>query len=269
MVVQQNQPVLETDHGSGVVEITLNRPKQLNPFSVEMYLQTAAAISKHSRAPKTRIIVLTGAGSRSFCAGLDVKEIATASGAKKSRNAAKVFMKALMNCTKIVMVACFGSVTGIGVTLTMHCDFIYANDKCTFTTPFPSIGLVPEFASSIMFPKFLGQRLTAALLLKGATVSAREMQDVGFLTVVPGVERDALVQFVVQQAVRWSESMSGAERWEAVLEAKQLLRDPIRNEANLAMDREFEVIAAEFDSGRTSENIKNYMEELEKRKARL
>lgn len=258
------EPVLiERTHGGGVVELQLNRPKYLNAFNSTLYLETAAAIKKHNNDAKTRIIVLTSTG-RCFTSGMDIREASQSEHFANLINAARAFMEALINCSCLVVAAAFGKVTGIGVTLLMHCDAVLAHISSQFQTPFASIGIVPEFASSTLFPLFLGPSLTNRLLLRGETVGAHAMQHSGYLQLVDSDVREAAIDY----AVSWTRELDN-DQWKAIQETKRIIRDPIRAKALSAMDIEFKSIDKMYQSGVLKRLLTSKSSQLTSRRARL
>lgn len=255
--------VIERNHAGGVIELQLNRPKYLNAFNSTLYLETAAAIKKHDNDVKTRIIVLTSSG-RCFTSGMDIREASQSEQFDRLIKAARTFMETLMNCSCLVVAAAFGKVTGIGVTLLMHCDAVLANTSSQFQTPFASIGVVPEFASSVLFPLFLGPSLTNRLLLRGEIVGAHAMQHMGYLQLVDTDVCSAAIDY----AISWSRALD-ADQWMAIQESKRIIRDPIRTKALSAMDTEFKSIDKMYQSGVLKRLLISKSNDLTSRRAKL
>src|SRR4030095_11884512 len=97
---------------------------------------------------------------------------------------ALVFMKALMGCDKPVVAAVTGAATGIGTTLLLHCDFVYVSDEARLAMPFVSLGLVPEFASSLIVPQLMGHVRAAEKLLLGDPFTGADAVEVGIANAV-------------------------------------------------------------------------------------
>src|SRR5436190_20840016 len=89
------------------------------------------------------------------------------------------FMKALIGCDKPVVAAVTGAAIGIGTTMLLHCDLIYLSDEARLAMPFVSLGLVPEFASSLVFPRLVGNVRAAEKLLLGEPFGAAEAVELG------------------------------------------------------------------------------------------
>lgn len=236
--------VIEKVHAHGVVELQLNRPEKLNCFSSPMYLRAASLLDKYSKDGESRIIVITAAG-RNFCAGMDIGEASKSKNITSILNAAFTFMNALMNCRCIIVAAMFGSVTGIGVTMFLHCDIVFSHTSAKFQTAFPSVGMVPEFASSLLFPMFLGPVISSKLLLRGETVSADELEKQGCLQIL---HTDDICTAAIDYAITWSREQQD-DQWKSVEEAKYLTRKPIREKASEAIEAEYKSIHKMNQSG--------------------
>ncbi len=104
------------------------------------------------------------------------------------------FMNTLRSTAKPVVAAVPGIAIGIGTTLLLHCDRVYAADNAKFAMPFTSLGLCPEFASSVLLPRIVGYQRAAEKLLFGETFDAAEAERIGFVNrVLPAAELPAFV----------------------------------------------------------------------------
>ena len=125
-----------------------------------------------------------------------------------------------------------GSATGIGVTLLLHCDLVYADGRCVFKTPFASIGIVPEFGASYMGVRMLRKVTWTRLFVLGEDVAARDMGEV--CEVVDG-GRD-VVEYVKRVCGKWVDGMGEIE-WKATENAKRVIRASVREGCEKAMER--------------------------------
>lgn len=253
----------EIVHDDGIVELRLNRPRVLNVLNTTMYQQIGEKIKQYSNRSDIRIILLTANG-KTFCAGMDIVEVSKAEDVKAVISSTRIFMDALMECPHIIIAAVFGHVVGIGVTMLLHCDLVIAHPETCFETPFPSVGIVPEFASSYLIPRMLGASLATRLLLRCECVTAKEMERAGALQIVNSdVQKGAL-----GHARTWSQSMSDDE-WVMVEASKELIRHPIREKSRQMMQLEFDAIFRAHDSGVLPDLIKRKVRQLSARRAML
>lgn len=248
--------VIETRHSNQVTQLTLNRPKQLNAFNERMYVATKEALDRLDNDNQTRMILLTGAG-RTFCAGMDIIESSEREQALRTVTAARQFMDALTRCRKVVVAAVFGRVTGIGVTLLMHCDFVYCSESSTFQTPFCEVGIAPEFGSSVLFAAVLGKQLSNEFLLRGEVIGASKMAAAGVCRIVDDSngDGDKVIHVALRDCVRWSKEASN-EQWAAVVSAKRLMKMGVVESVNSAIEREFKQIYEDLHSGHTSRLVR-------------
>ncbi|MEO8082039.1 MAG: enoyl-CoA hydratase-related protein, partial [Caldimonas sp.] len=156
------------------------------------------------------------------------------------------FMKALIGCDKPVVAAVTGAAIGIGTTMLLHCDFVYVSDEARLAMPFVSLGLVPEFASSLIVPQLMGNARAAEKLLLGDPFTGADAVEAGIANaVLPAAE-------VVKHARRIAERFNALPPG-AVRETKRLLRRA-RSAATLeAIQVETQAFAARLQSPEAKE----------------
>lgn len=158
---QQQEPVVRLyRRGAHILVAELCRPRTRNAFNDDMYAKLVAAIAEYEADAALHALVITGHGAF-FTSGSDVAAAFESMNPERdgavvpSKGWAKQFMHAMLGCSKLIVAAVNGRAIGIGVTLLLHCDLVFAADSATFWTPFMRIGIVPEFASSYTFPTVL------------------------------------------------------------------------------------------------------------------
>ena len=165
-----------------VLTIRMNRPDKKNAISGAMYAALADAFNDANANPAVRAIVLTGTPD-CFSSGNDLADFLNnpenASGQVIAR-----FMQAMVDGVKPVVGAVTGPAIGIGTTVLLHCDLIYAGEKTRFQMPFVNIGICPEFASSLMLPAIMGHARAAELILLGEMFTAAKALDYGLINAV-------------------------------------------------------------------------------------
>jgi len=164
----------------GVLEIALDRPKKKNAITAQMYAALARALREAEADSTVRVILFRGNGD-SFCAGNDLEDFA-ANPPATADAPVFTFLNAASQATKPLVAAVHGSAVGIGTTLLLHCELVYAAEDARFALPFTRLGLVPEFASSYLLPMIAGYHRAAEMLLLGETFDARMAVDAGFVT---------------------------------------------------------------------------------------
>src|SRR3954463_670181 len=170
--------------------ITLRRPEKKNAITQDMYRAMSDAIDTAQNNPDIRCLIITG-GSGGFTAGNDLEDFlkdgTSNTDTPRASNAIK-FLYSLAHNTKPVIAAVDGIAIGIGTTMLFHCDFVLASTTATFTTPFIHLGLVPEGASSLLFPRTMGHQRAFATLVMGRTMTAEDARVAGFVNevVAPG-----------------------------------------------------------------------------------
>jgi enoyl-CoA hydratase/carnithine racemase len=189
--------VILTRTGS-VLEIRLNRPEKKNALTRAMYDAMADAFAQVDADPALRVALLTGAGD-TFTSGNDIADFqARAAGDRPS--ASSRFLPTISSMQKPLIAAVNGAAIGVGATMLMHCDLIVAARSARFLMPFTSLGLVPEAASSLLFPRLLGYQRASALLLLGEPLDAVTAHEWGFVNRV--VDDAALMNTAYEMANR-------------------------------------------------------------------
>ncbi|MFL0811507.1 MAG: enoyl-CoA hydratase/isomerase family protein [Agarilytica sp.] len=162
-----------------ILEIAINRPDKKNALNLEMYSSITTQIVQAQKSG-VRVIVLYGDGEN-FTSGNDLADFAGGADLSSIDNPIVQFIFALLDCSIPIVVAVQGVAVGIGTTLLMHSDLIYADPKSQFRLPFVNLGLCPEFASSYTLPRLAGHAKAAEWLMLGEFFSAAEAREVGLI----------------------------------------------------------------------------------------
>ncbi|MEY4428583.1 MAG: hypothetical protein RLZZ182_1272 [Pseudomonadota bacterium] len=181
---------------SGVLTLTLNRPAKKNALTAAMYATLADALNAAGTRPEVRVVVLQGS-EQVFTAGNDLQDFRDHPPEPGSEPPAPVyrFLEALRTFPKPLLAAVAGPAVGIGTTLLMHCDLVYAADNAAFSLPFVNLGLCPEAGSSVLLPALVGWQRAAEKLLFGEAFYADEALEMGLVNrIVPPQELHAVAQ---------------------------------------------------------------------------
>ena len=172
-------PVL-VERRESVLSITLARPERRNAITVAMYAVLADAIEGAADDPSIRLITVDGQGE-DFTAGNDLGDFLHAMPQPGDGQDIPVWrlLRALAKNQVPIIAAVHGNAVGIGTTMLFHCDFVLAEDGSRFIMPFVDLGLVPEAASSLIFPRLAGRRRAARYLLLGEPFGVAEALELG------------------------------------------------------------------------------------------
>ncbi|NNG23883.1 enoyl-CoA hydratase [Telluria aromaticivorans] len=188
---------------AGLLTIEFNRLERKNAITGVMYQAMADALVDAEQDSAVRAILIAGK-PEIFTAGNDLddfmKNSAPVPGVPAEARPVFQFMRALHGSTKPVVAAVAGAAIGIGTTMLMHCDLVYAADNAKFSMPFTQLGLCPEFGSSLLVTQSAGYARAAEKLLLGEAFGAQEALEIGMVTrVLPASELRA---FAEQQAAK-------------------------------------------------------------------
>jgi enoyl-CoA hydratase/carnithine racemase len=222
------------DFDAGVFTITFNRPNKKNAFSVAMYAGMASAFAQARERGDVRVLVLRGSAGV-FTAGNDLLDFMRAPPTGPDSPVAQ-FLGHLVACEKPIVAAVQGPAIGIGVTMLLHCDIVYASESARFRMPFVNLGLCPEAASSFLLPRMMGYQRAAELVLLGDEFSAQLAHEYGLVNQVLGDHA------VLERANTVAQQLAGKPPG-ALRASKQLMRQHYRGQID-------EALAAEYDAFR-------------------
>ena len=178
--MSQHVHVTTADH---VTTIRLDRPDKKNAITIDMYAALGAALEAAAGDAAVRAVVL--GGSRDcFTAGNDLGDFVRAAQGGGDTTPALGFLRTLAGFDKPLVGAIAGVAIGIGTTMLLHCDLVYAAPTARFRTPFVDLALVPEAGSSLLLPALIGARRAAQLLLLGEQLDAPTALDWGLVNAV-------------------------------------------------------------------------------------
>jgi enoyl-CoA hydratase/carnithine racemase len=178
--------LVRAETNNRVARIELARLDKKNAITTEMYVQLADALAAAEADAAVRAILLHGSRD-CFTAGNDLSDFLKRPPGTKSPSWR--FFEILPALQKPIVAAVGGPAIGIGTTLLLHCDLVYATPETRFQLPFVSLGIVPEFGSTYLLPLLAGYQRAAELMLLGQPFTAEKAREVGIVTaVVPQAE---------------------------------------------------------------------------------
>jgi len=163
----------------GVAHIVINRPEKKNALTAAMYAGLVGAFREAESAKSVRVSLIHGTND-CFTAGNDLQDFMNAPPTDDSSPTVQ-FLKTVHAARKPIVAGVAGPAVGIGTTLLLHCDLVYADPKTRFQLPFVNLGLCPEFGSSFLLPQFVGHARAAELLLLGDVFSAQTALELGLI----------------------------------------------------------------------------------------
>ncbi|NNU77781.1 enoyl-CoA hydratase-related protein [Clostridium estertheticum] len=169
------------EEGKGIAKIIINRPKALNALNSETIKELGTVINEISEREDIKVVIITGAGEKSFVAGADITEMKdlTAIQAKElSRKAQKVFSE-IENMPQVVIAAVNGYALGGGCELSMCCDIRLVSSKARFGQPEVGLGIIPGFAGTQRLPRLIGKGIAKELIFTTDMIDADEAYRIG------------------------------------------------------------------------------------------
>jgi enoyl-CoA hydratase/carnithine racemase len=234
--------VVEATRHDAVLEIRLNRPEKKNALTIEMYRRLTDVLSAAQTDDAIRVILLGGTAD-CFTSGNDLQDFLHSPPTGES-NPIMQFLRSISSADKPIVAAVAGAAVGVGTTLLLHCDLVYAAQNARFQLPFVDLGLIPEAASSLLLPRLAGHQRAAELLLLGRPFDAETAREIGLVNSV--VSPDELEHFTRETA----RQLAGRSP-EAVRLTKRLLKQATRDAVDKRMAEEAELFVGRLQSAET------------------
>ena len=178
--------MIRTETQGRLARIELNRPGKKNALTAEAYGQLADALSAADSNGAVRVILIQGQPD-CFTAGNDLTDFLERPPHGENATTWR-FLRTLPQVAKPIVAAVGGPAVGIGTTLLLHCDLVFASSAARFQLPFVALGVVPEAASTFLLPMLAGYQRAAELLLLGQPFTAEKAREVGIVTAVVPAE---------------------------------------------------------------------------------
>ena len=234
-----------------VRSIRFNRADKKNAITQDMYAKMADGIDSAADDGIRAILFLGQSGV--FSAGNDIADFLSRGMSNDMSATATVrFLKGLAATPTPIIAAVDGLAIGVGATMLMHCDMVFASDKATLKTPFLNLGVVPEAASSLIAPRIMGPQRAFEMLIMGETFNAERAREAGLVNHV--TSSDEIETTAMAAAQKLSKLAPGA----LSISRKLLRGDP--SDIIARMDEEFVLFAERLQSDEAREAFAAFME---------
>jgi enoyl-CoA hydratase/carnithine racemase len=183
-----------------IAHVTLNRPKALNAFSVQMRDDLFEVLTAIKADDEIGVVVFKGAGEKAFCAGADLTEFLTAPSAVKARRirAVRDLWRLFLSIPQPIIAALHGYVLGSGIEIALFCDMRIASQDVIFGLPEVQLGILPAAGATQTLPRALGLSRSLDMLLTGRRLNGEEAYQAGLVNRL--VTRDDLLRVANEYA---------------------------------------------------------------------
>ena len=208
-----------------LLTITLNRPDLMNAVNLRLHEELADVFTYAAADPYSDVVVLTGAG-RAFSAGGDIDHILGLANNPDSFDEeirlAKRIVFSMLDLDKPLVCRMNGHAVGLGATLALYCDVIFANEKAKIGDPHVGVGLVAGDGGAAIWPQRIGFCRAKEFLLTGDLLTAKRAEEIGLINyAVPAEELDSRVDAFCEKLLNGSRN---AIRWTKILTNLELKR---------------------------------------------
>lgn len=239
------------DRADRILTIRFSRPDKKNALTQAMYAAAADALAAAEGDEEIRVILLAGTDD-CFTAGNDLADFLNGPSSGDDSPVGR-FLRAISSARKPLVAAVEGVAVGVGTTMLLHCDLVYAGESARLQLPFVNLALVPEAGSSWLLPMMLGHQRAAELLLLGEMFGARRAAELGIVT---GVCADGEA---FSQARERAQTLA-AKPPEAVRLTKELMKQGSRDAVGKQMQTEMTVFGQRLSSPEAREAMQAFME---------
>jgi enoyl-CoA hydratase/carnithine racemase len=246
--------LIRSETAGRVARIRFDRLDKKNAITRDMYTQLAQALAAADADPDVRAVLLHGT-AECFTAGNDVNDFLKGPFGGEGSPTWQLF-KALPGLQKPIVAAVGGPAVGIGTTLLLHCDLVYAAANSRFQLPFVPLGIVPEFGSTFILPLLAGYQRAAEVLMLGQPFSAQKAHEIGIVTAVVPQEN------LLQEAEKAAATLAALPR-ESLRLTKRLMRATYEKEVGERILEEGRLVLERLRSPEAKEAMSAF---LEKRK---
>ncbi|MGG1677207.1 enoyl-CoA hydratase/isomerase family protein [Neobacillus sp. NRS-1170] len=233
-----------------IAVISLNRPEVMNAFTHEMIKQWADALEEYRKDDSIDVVVLTGAGKKGFCTGVDLKDLDLGQpNALVRKNdlweGVHRIALTLENLDKPMICAVNGTAVGAGMDMALMCDIRFASENARFSEGYIKVGLVPGDGGAYYLPRIVGMAKALELLWTGDFVHAQEAKELGIVNQVYSPEE--LLPKTMEFAERLAKSPKIALR---------MIKRAAYQSANIDLRTSLDLISSHFSIVRDSEDHK-------------
>jgi enoyl-CoA hydratase/carnithine racemase len=222
--------LIHTD--SGVLHIGIHRPKKKNALTRSMYLAMAKALKDSVSDDSVKVVLIHGTRD-AFSAGNDLNDFNTRDFDQPSP--ASILLRELHHYPKPIVGAVSGVAIGIGVTMLLHFDLVYASDT-SFKMPFVDLGACPEGGSSLLIPLLAGHRKAAEVLMLGDAFNTESAINMGIVN--QQIDKSDVFDFALSKAKALALKPQNALRT-----TKRLLKAPLHTQLSHIIENELVIFS--------------------------
>lgn len=241
-------------HDGGILHVRFDRPEKKNALTLAMYDGLVEAWERASSDGDVRVLLLSGNGG-TFTAGNDLMDFMQDPPKSENSPVAR-FLRAMTALEKPFVAAVEGHAIGLGSTLLLHADLVYADPATKFKLPFVKLGLVPEGGSSYLLPRTAGWRRAAEIVFFGDSFDADTALSAGLVTRI--VDEGQALAVAMERAQALAKQPIGA-----LMDAKRLMLAGSADHTKAAMAREGEIFMGRLTSPEAMEAFTAFFERRE------
>ncbi len=250
-MAQDTSQHIKAEREDKILRISFARPEKRNAFTLDMYSRVVELMDEAANDDEIRVVLFRGEG-QTFTSGNDLGDFMKRPPTSSDTPVFQLLLR-LSTFEKPVVAAVQGAAVGIGSTMLLHCDLIYAGRSAVFQLPFVNLGLVSEGGSSLLLPRMVGHARAAEVLMLGDKFGPEQAASLGFVTRVVADED------LETEAMNAARSLA-AKAPGALRETKRLMRASLEQPIRDALEREGAVFMKRLLSPEAAEAFRAFFE---------
>ncbi len=248
---------IKVEKNEGICTLTLNRPEALNAFNAESHAEIEDIFGDVSRDTEVNVVVLTGAG-RAFSAGGDMRMmgewLTKPLGVKlPTMKGDRRLINSLLMLEQPIIAAVNGDAIGLGASIALFCDIIYATETARISDPHVRVGLVAVDGGAVIWPLLVGLARAKEYLLTGNMVTGKDAERIGLIN--KAVPADQLMPTAMDMARKLAAGAPLAIRWTKLAVNKRLVES-----VNMILDASAGLEFTAFNSEDHAEAVRAFLE---------
>lgn len=228
--------------------LTLNRPAKKNALTPQMYEVLARSLKNAAADFAIRTVIIAG-NDQAFTAGNDIFDFLNTP-PTGPESPVFDFLMALHEFPKPLIAAVAGNAVGIGTTMLLHCDLVFAAPNALFSMPFVTLGLVPEGGSSLLFPRLVGHAKASEIFLTGRNFGVGEALEMGLINAITDDPLDMAMDFATR---------IGDQPPTSVINSKALLKSGHHQAVAMVIEAESELFRLALESEEAKHAFMNFL----------
>lgn len=233
-----------------IATITINRPDKLNALNILVKSELSDVLRKLEEDKMVDIIILTGAGDKSFIAGDDIAEFPTRS-KDDFRPLQEITLK-IEHCKKPIIAAINGYALGGGTEITLACDIRIASENAIFGLPEINLGIIPGAGGTQRLPRVVGKAKALELIMTGDFIDARIAKEIGLINMLVAPNE------LMEKTLEFAKKLLSKSQV-AIQCAKEAVHFSMTHSIEIGLEKELDLLWKAKNTEESNQKVRNFL----------